>query len=252
VSVRSLETTYSSLVWSDDGTTVAKSRPGGVLDRRRFRGELRVNQLLLATPPPVPAPKLLGHDVHHRRLQFEALSGEPLGPKYPRSLQLDDIDAMVALARRLRSYQPRTRWLRRLRVERRLHLAAATGRIRPEEAAALLDIARRCQRRLSFAHGDLTARNVMLTSDGLALIDWEWAGLYPAGYDLAFLWFSLVDVDGGRERVEQQVELDKAFLLNALLIQLWHLQASIPAEFRAKHLSTRDELLGRLLGATSS
>jgi hypothetical protein len=40
----------------------------------------------------------------------------------------------------------------------------------------------------AFAHGDLFARNVLA---GPALVDWELAGLHPAGWDLALLWTSL-------------------------------------------------------------
>jgi thiamine kinase-like enzyme len=101
---------------------------------------------------------------------------------------------------------------------------------------------------LSFGHGDLTARNVMAGEGPATLIDWEWAGLYPDGYELAFLWYSLVDAEHGRARVEAQLDTDEtAFLLSALLIQLWHLQWYVPAQFRDKHLATRDDLITRLL-----
>ena len=86
---------------------------------------------------------------------------------------------------------------------------------------------------------------------GLALIDWEWAGLHPPGYDLAFLWYSLVDVPGAAARVEH-IARDRAgldgptFLLSALLIELWHLQWYLPAELQPKHRARRDALLARL------
>lgn len=57
-----------------------------------------------------------------------------------------------------------------------------------------------------FAHGDITARNVLRDYDSnLALVNWEWAGIYPVGYDLAFLWFSLAQVPEGRAEVEGAV-----------------------------------------------
>jgi aminoglycoside phosphotransferase (APT) family kinase protein len=105
-------------------------------------------------------------------------------------------------------------------------------------------MARQFHTTLRFAHGDLTARNVIATDKGPVLIDWEWAGLYPPGYDRAFLWFSLIDIESGR----LQVEVDEpAFLLSALLIQLWHLQWYVPEPFVVKHMATRDELVARLL-----
>jgi aminoglycoside phosphotransferase (APT) family kinase protein len=153
---------------------------------------------------------------------------------------------MFALARGLRSYNPRRRWLRRFDSVRRLVAARRSGLLSSNETAALLVVARQVHRRLRFAHGDVTARNVIVGPDGFVLIDWEWAGLYPQEYELAFLWYSLVDVEQGRARVEARLRADAAnttgeaaFLLSALLVQLWHLQQwSVAAEFREKHLAT--------------
>ena len=106
----------------------------------------------------------------------------------------------------------------------------------------------------SFAHGDVTARNALRDADGrLALIDWEWAGLYPTGYELAFLWFSLVEVPGGRARVESAVPShhEPGFLFSAALVHLLHLQLSLrtPNPYIARHKETLRQLL---LAATSN
>ncbi len=244
-----LVTTYSTLDWSSDGAHVTKTRLPAFDARRRFRGELRVNQLLNHQPPPVDTPALVDFDVQHRRLTFVALPGQPLGPKYPLTLAAPDIDAAIHLAHRLRSFNPKRRWLRRLNSAGRLELARRAGLLNGLQTAELMAVADRVHSRLRFAHGDLTARNVLRGPEGPALIDWEWAGLYPDGYDLAFLWFSLVDVEDGRRHIEDRLETDeRAFLLSALLIQLWHLQWSVPSEHRDKHLATRDQLISRLVG----
>ena len=91
-------------------------------------------------------------------------------------------------------------------------------------------------------------------ADGrLALIDWEWAGLYPTGYELAFLWFSLVEVPGGRARVESAVPShhEPGFLFSAALVHLLHLQLSLrtPNPYIARHKETLRQLL---LAATSN
>jgi Ser/Thr protein kinase RdoA (MazF antagonist) len=191
---------------------------------------------------------LLDDDPHTRALTFTALPGEPLGSKYPADLAPADIDTILGLGRALVPYDPRRRWFRRLRTARRLAVAVRSGLLEPAAAAALATIAESHHRRLRFAHGDLTARNVLRAGDDIALIDWEWAGLYPPGYDEAFLWFSLHDVEGGRAHVERNVTTSEpSFLLSALLIELLHLQWYIPSEFRARHLATRDALLRRLL-----
>jgi len=135
----------------------------------------------------------------------------------------------------------------RFNAARRLAMARRAGLLDDREAAALVELTRRRHRKLRFAHGDVTARNVLAHGNQPTLIDWEWAGLYPPGYDAAFLWFSLGEVDGGRAHVERCSQADEtSFLLCALLIELWHLQWYIPPDFRNPHLATRDELLDRL------
>jgi Phosphotransferase enzyme family len=244
--VKHLVTTYSTVDWSADGLLVTKTRPKAPDARRRFRNELRVDRLLLSEHVPVRTPALVDFDVQHRRLTFEAVQGETLGSKYPTEISELEIVQMVKLARSLQHFSPRRRWLRAFDSSVRLRSAQRVGLLTTTQANALLVITQREHRTLSFAHGDITARNVMTSPQGLTLIDWEWAGLYPKDYDLAFLWFSLVDVSGGRELLEEIGQPREAFLLSALLIQLWHLQWFVGEPFKAKHFGTRDELLNRL------
>lgn len=246
---RRLTTTYTAVTWSHDGTAVTKVRAPGHDARRRFRYELKVNTLLRDRPPPVPTPKLLGHDVGASSLTFEAVDGEPLGPKYPTDLSPGHLDEVLALIERLRPFDPRRRWLRRLDSLARLSLAHRHDLLDDRHTQALQSLARAVHTRYRFCHGDITARNVLREAGTgeLVLIDWEWAGLYPPGYELAFLWYSVIDVPGGRGRVEARAERPEAFLLSALLITLWHLQWYLPGPFREKHLATKDELVSRLL-----
>lgn len=243
-----MTTTYTTLTWSDDGRSITKVRDLAHDARRRFRYELKVNTLLRDRPPPVPTPRLLDHDAGRRSLTFEAIAGEPLGPKYPTELDTEDLDAILALAERLRTFDPRRRWFRRVASAGRLELARRHGLLSSEQASALQALARHAHTRYRFCHGDITARNVLRSDDTgeLVLIDWEWAGLHPEGYELAFLWYSLVDVPGGRERVEAHITRPDAFFLSALLVTLWHLQWYLPGPFREKHLVTKDQLIARL------
>ena len=242
-----LITTYSRLEWSSDGTAVTKSRSASLDSRRRFRNELRVNQLLLDEVPPIRTPRLLGFGRAGRELTFQAVDGSTCGPKYPDTLSTQTIDAIVELVRALRNFNPRRRWLRRMNVDRRLQLAVRFGLLSSAECRSLIQLNTSLRISLRFAHGDLTARNVIHDGEGPVLIDWEWAGLYPPDYDLAFLWFSLLNVDGGRTRVEQHLPGDRrSFLMSALVIELWHLQWFVKPDFRPRHLATRDLLLDRL------
>jgi hypothetical protein len=61
------------------------------------------------------------------------------------------------------------------------------------EAETCARLGRRLARpvELGFAHGDLLLRNVIEEQTGLALVDWEFAGKYPFGWDLGLLWVGL-------------------------------------------------------------
>jgi 8-oxo-dGTP diphosphatase len=246
------------LQWSDDGATVTKTLLPGIViphwagllgtPHQAALNELRVNRLLAQVPPPVRAPRLISSCRRGPSMTFDAVNGAPLGPKYPQSLSADDLGRVVELVTTLGSYQPRRRWFRRLHLDRRLALHCRSGLLRPAEADVLADLAARPAVKWAFAHGDITARNVLKDAEGrLALIDWEWAGLYPRGYELAFLWFSLVEVPGARYAVESAVpsHLEAGFLLSAALIHLLHLQLSLrtPNPYIARHKETLRDLL---------
>ena len=89
-----------------------------------------------------------------------------------------------------------------------------------------------------FAHGDLSPRNVLKRADGsIVLIDWERAGIYPAGFDLAFLWHTTARVPGARARIEAAVQPAQcsAFWLSLLLIALLHADGSAQHDRRSDH-----------------
>jgi Phosphotransferase enzyme family len=225
------------LTWSNDGATITKTLVRGVVvpqwasllgtPRQAALNELRVNRLLVRVPPPVRAPRLITASRPGPSLTFEAVRGAPLGPKFPGPLSPADLGSLADLALALDSYRPRRRWFRRLYIDRRLAVHRRAGLLSQADADALAALAGRPGLKWGFGHGDITARNVLRETGGrLALIDWEWGGLYPRGYDLAFLWFSLVDVPDGRARVEAALPArqEAGFLLSAALVHLLHLQ----------------------------
>lgn len=253
------------LTWSADGAVVTKTLvPHLVIQhwadllgtpRRAALNELRVNRLLSEQPPPVPVPMLLSSSRRGPSMTFEAVDGAPLGPKFPISLPGSEVDALIDIAVALQGYRPRRRWFRRLHIDRRLRLHRRSGLIGDVDAEALTLLAASAELKWRFAHGDITARNVLGDSQGrFVLIDWEWAGMYPAGYELAFLWFSLLDVAGARAKVAAAVPRhDHAgFLLSATLVQLLHLQMWLrrPNPHIARHRETLQQLL-KEVGATS-
>lgn len=220
------------LEWSADGTTVTKrfvDLPAYRLLQTpdtACRNEARVNRLLLSRRPPVPSPALLRAELRCRTLTFVAVPGEPLGPKFPNDLTDATAEGLAALVVALERYRPRRRWLRRLPLERRLQLHVDAGLLARADAALVRSAASVDSSRWTFAHGDVTARNVLRRTDGpLVLIDWEWAGLHPPRYDVAFLSFSLALDDAARHRVTSTVPRGgrRSFLVSTVLIQLLHL-----------------------------
>lgn len=257
--VRAVEGSGCTVTWSADGRTVDKryhQRHRSFLGQRHdaFERERRVGLLLTRHPPPLPHARLLAADHRSRTLRFEAIAGEPLGPKFPLEAHPDDIAGLIGLARSLAPYRPAAPFLRRFDLARRLATAVRAGAVRPEVAAEVRRQALADPPVLVVGHGDITARNVLrdTASTGLVLIDWEWAGRHPRPWDLAFLWFTLVDVAGGRAQVEAAVPAaDEAwFWRSALLVQLLHLsmfELRPDFPFLPKHRRLRDELVERVM-----
>ena len=232
---RVVQSSYSTVEWHADGTRITKRFPAG--HRRRFENERRVNAALNRRPP-VRRPRLLAADRRALELTFDAVDGEPLGPKYPLALTSDHLDDLIDLALRVSRFRPATGRWRRIAV--RTNCGDATRR--------LLDQAIERHRPVwVFAHGDITARNVLgANGEPPVLIDWEWAGIYPRGWELAMVWYAVVDVPGARDRVVDAVVPRDArwFWLAAALLTSMHLDMpSMPSEFRLKHETVLSALL---------
>ncbi|MGH9006250.1 MAG: phosphotransferase [Acidimicrobiales bacterium] len=254
---RQVDSAHSTVTWSNGGSLVVKRYLAPdrftIFDRSRLGYEARVNRWLLRHPPPVRFPRLVGVDRAAGTLSFEAIDGDPVGLKFPTELDSATLDKMINLAWAIPARVTGCRWLRRFSLGARLRSAVAVGHLREGDAGAVLRAAPIGPPSLRFAHGDLTARNVLRSSMGeLVVIDWEWAGLYPVGYEAAFLWLSVLDVPGARARVEASVPEGAAawFWRSALCVQLVHLALYAPrpelAGLLERHLATRDELVERI------
>lgn len=247
-----------TIVWVADGRYVEKRYDRlstRFLDSRhdKFDRERRVGMLLRRDHPPVRHARLVGVDRRARTLRFEAIDGEPIGPKYPLQLADQDVDALIEIGLAMSKYRPRARFTRRFDLARRINRAVADGVLTRCAGTLLFEQAHSDPAVIAFAHGDITSRNVLRSTRGATLIDWEWAGRYPRGWELAFLWSSLIEIPVARSRVEEAVPRrdETWFWRSALLIQLLHLSLpslALGTEFRSNHERCRDELLERVLG----
>lgn len=76
---------------------------------------------------------------------------------------------------------------------------------------------------LQFCHGDALLSNVLLSPAGPVLVDWEQAGWYLPGYDLATLWAVLGEGSPARRQISQLAQAGgtvhrDGFLVNLMLV----------------------------------
>ncbi|MGW3264740.1 aminoglycoside phosphotransferase family protein [Streptomyces sp. NPDC001056] len=76
---------------------------------------------------------------------------------------------------------------------------------------------------LQFCHGDALLSNILLSPAGPVLVDWEHAGWYLPGHDLATLWLVLGQAPAARRQISQIAQSAgpasrDAFLVNLMLL----------------------------------
>lgn len=186
------------LTWHDDGTFVKQPANGARAD---FRYEARILRMLESKTPSVDFPKFV--HLKDDEIRMSAVDGTPVGPKFPSVLSADRIDQLVEVASGLKSYEPP-------RVRLRTYNPVARWAWRIGETSlgtrtAISELLAQWQPTMAFAHGDFIPRNMIDNAGTIALVDWEFAGWYPIGYDLATLWLVTGEVPGARERIESNV-----------------------------------------------
>ncbi|MEV0041536.1 phosphotransferase, partial [Streptomyces sp. NPDC050804] len=91
-----------------------------------------------------------------------------------------------------------------------------------------------------FCHGDALLSNILLSPAGPVLVDWEHAGWYLPGYDLATLWAVLGDAPAARRQISQLAQVRgpaerDAFLVNLMLVLTREIRMYETAVQRAMH-----------------
>ena len=217
----------------------------GALWQRLFAREIESYELFALTPPPVRVPRLVAADATQKLLIVEAVDGLPLATeRYPASEPArNHLRSVIAAADAL----PRWRLPRKPDVSewymRRIRRAARKRDfLPPRDADALLAVARQAGMNAEFAHGDLLLTNVLACPE-IVLIDWEFAGEYVAGWDLALLWTICQDHSAARSLIEEHVaawpvERRRGFLLNQAV--------AVAREIRIHRRAKRDSPGSRL------
>jgi len=181
---------------------------------------------LLNEAGPIRVPQVRMVDTDAGVLMFEMIDGPRLGPEWPTELDPADLARAIAVAQTIGRFWPPTPDLARLPVTDHLRRYLDRGLLNSDDAITIASALAVRPIKWAFAHGGLSARTLIREPTGvLAVIDWEPAGIYPAGYDLAFLWFTTRAVPEARQTIEAAVPANhrSSFFLSALLIALQHL-----------------------------
>lgn len=108
--------------------------------------------------------------------------------------------------------------------EKKLEKYYERGFISSEEKNILNDLLPAYIKELEFNHGDLLLSNIMINSSNEYIpIDWEFAGLFIPGFDLALLHTILIKNDYARKSIEKIIyskNMNIPFLINKVFIMI--------------------------------
>ncbi|MCK1797691.1 aminoglycoside phosphotransferase family protein [Streptomyces sp. XM4193] len=216
------------------GQAVAKC----LLDRspswaERYRNEVATYRTFVRHRPPVRVPRLIAADPETSTLVVERMLGRPAGTPH-QAIDLPDrsqLRAVLGAVNRLNAWQPSHDLFDSpldygKRLTRYHELGLLTDRDLDDLHKLLRSVVSSGARSTSlrqFCHGDARPDNVLLAPNGPVLVDWEHAGWYLPGYDLATLWCALGDSLAARRQISQLAQRGgpagrDAFLVNLMLV----------------------------------
>ncbi|MCA1221632.1 aminoglycoside phosphotransferase family protein [Streptomyces sp. 8L] len=196
----------------------------------RFRHEITSYRAFVRHRPPVRVPRLVAADPAGGALVLERIPGRPAAlARHPlQAPPRADIRSVLGAITRLNAWQPPAgRFDAPLdyasRISRYHELGLFTDRDLGDLQKLLHGIAADRNPARQFCHGDALLSNVLLSPTGPVLVDWEHAGWYLPGYDLATLWTVLGDDPGTRREVSKLAQqagpaARDAFLVNLMLV----------------------------------
>ncbi len=173
--------------------------------RAKFAAEVRTYEVFAAAPPPVPVPRLCAADPAAGVLVATRLPGAPVATdRYPGPLPDTAVDVLVGAASAVSTWRPPAGALAAVwdYPQRFTRYRDRHGLFDDADHTALTAAAAAAGP-LEPAHGDLLPGNVLHADTTLSgVLDWEFAGLYLPGADLALLWVLLAATPAARARIE--------------------------------------------------
>ncbi|MET8569439.1 aminoglycoside phosphotransferase family protein [Streptomyces sp. NPDC004783] len=198
----------------------------------RIRHEIGAYRSFVRHRPPVRVPRLIAADPDNGTLVIERMPGRPAAlHRHPREAPpRTDIRAALGAICRLNAWRPPAGTFDApldyaARISRYHELGLLTDRDLGDLQKLLHGIAHAAGRQGmgQFCHGDALLSNILMSPAGPVLVDWEHAGWYLPGYDLATLWSVLGDAPVARRQISQIAQAQgtaarDAFLVNLMLV----------------------------------
>jgi hypothetical protein len=198
----------------------------------RFRHEIASYRSFVRHRPPVRAPRLLAADPESCALVIERMPGRAAAlTRHPvEAPPRADLRAALSAVVRLNAWRPPAGTFDApldygARIARYHELGFFTDRDRDDLQKLLLGLAQAGGRQGmgQFCHGDALLSNILLSPAGPVFVDWEHAGWYLPGYDLATLWSVLGDAPLARRQISQLAQQAgtasrDAFLVNLMIV----------------------------------
>jgi hypothetical protein len=198
----------------------------------RIRHEIAAYRSFVRHRPPVRVPRLIAADPDNCTLVIERVPGRAAAlHRHPAEAPpRADLRAALGAICRLNAWRPPAGTFSApldyaARINRYHALGLLTDRDLGDLQKLLHGIAHMSGRQGmgQFCHGDALLSNILVAPTGPVLVDWEHAGWYLPGYDLATLWTVLGDAPSVRRQISQLAQsqgpaVRDAFLVNLMLI----------------------------------
>lgn len=196
----------------------------------RLRHEIAAYRSFVRHRPPVRVPRLIAADPDNCTLVIERMPGRAAAlARHPvEAPPRADVRAALGAIARLNAWRPPAGMFDAPleyapRIARYHELGLFTDRDRDDLQKLLHGLSGGRQSMGQFCHGDALLSNILLSPAGPVLVDWEHAGWYLPGYDLATLWSVLGDAPVARRQVSQLAQqagpaARDAFLVNLMLV----------------------------------
>ncbi|MFF3687987.1 aminoglycoside phosphotransferase family protein [Streptomyces sp. NPDC002187] len=197
-----------------------------------FRHEITSYRAFVRHRPPVRVPRLIAADPENCTLVIERMPGRAAAlARHPvEAPPRADVRTALGAIARLNSWRPPAGMFDApldygSRISRYHELGLFTDRDLGDLQKLLhgLTYAGGRQGVGQFCHGDALLSNILLSPTGPVLVDWEHAGWYLPGYDLATLWAVLGDAPAARRQISQLAQqagtaARDAFLVNLMIV----------------------------------